>query len=49
MELITIEDCQEMMDGLDALSVKFETVLSLYKPPLGGERFLTGEQVCNLL
>lgn len=49
MELITIEDCQDMLEGLDDLSTKFEKVLSSYKPPLGGERFLTGEQVCSLL
>ena len=49
MELITIEDCQEMLEGLDVLSAKFEKVLSLYKPPLDGERFLTGDQVCSLL
>lgn len=49
MELITIEDCQEMLEDLDALSSKFEKVLSTYKPPLNGERYLTGDQVCELL
>lgn len=49
MELITIDDCKEVLEGLDELAAKFENVLSLYKPPLNGERYLTGEQVCNLL
>lgn len=49
MELITVEDCEEILGGLDELADKFETVLALYKPPLNGERFLTGEQVCECL
>lgn len=48
-ELITIEDCQEMLAGIDGLSKKIEDVLLLYKPPLNGERYLTGEQVCEIL
>ncbi len=49
MELITVEDCMETLDGLDALTDRIETVLALYKPPFNGERYLTGEQVCKCL
>lgn len=49
MELITIEDIKEELQELDGLAEKLEYVLSTYKPPLNGERYLTGEQVCKLL
>lgn len=49
MELITVEDCMETLDGLDTLTDKIETVLALYRPPFNGERYLTGEQVCKYL
>lgn len=49
MELVTVEDCMEELKGLEDLAEKIEHVLSVYKPPLGGERYLTGEQVCTLL
>lgn len=49
MELITIEDIKEELQELNGLAEKLEYVLSTYKPPLNGERYLTGEQVCKLL
>ena len=49
MELITIEDIKEELQELDGLAEKLEYVLSTYKPPLNGERYLTEEQVCKLL
>ena len=49
MELITVEDCAESLVGLEEIVDKFENVLTKYKPPLNGERYLTGEQVCELL
>lgn len=49
MELITVEDCMETLEGLDTLTDKIETVLALYRPPFNGERYLTGEQVCKYL
>lgn len=49
MELITLEDFMEELQGFDELAEKFEYVLSTYKPPLNGERYLTSEQVCKLL
>lgn len=49
MELITKEDIKEELQGLDVLVEKLEYVLSTYTPPLNGERYLTGEQVCKHL
>lgn len=49
MELITVEDFMEELQGFDELAEKFEYVLATYKPPLNGERYLTSEQVCKLL
>ena len=49
MELITVEDFMEELQGFDELAEKFEYVLATYKPPLNGERYLTSIQVCKLL
>ena len=38
MELITVEDFMEELQGFDELAEKFEYVLATYKPPLNGER-----------
>lgn len=49
MELITVEDFKDELQGFDELAEKFEYVLTTYKPPLNGERYLTSEQVCKHL
>ena len=38
MELVTMEDCMEELKGLEELAEKIEHVLSVYKPPLNGEK-----------
>ncbi|MBS6574793.1 helix-turn-helix domain-containing protein [Parabacteroides goldsteinii] len=48
MELITKEDCFELLQGLDDLTKKIEQVISNNKPSINGERYLGGTEVCKL-
>lgn len=49
MELITKEDCHETLAALDELKAHFSLIISKYKPTLNGEKYLTGEEVCQFL
>ena len=49
MELITKEDCEDIIVSLELLSTLFKSHVSNYKPDLNGERFYSGNEVCKLL
>lgn len=49
MELITKEDCEELLASLQAVENKFNFVISSYKPVLNGECYLSGVELCEKL
>ena len=49
MELITKEDCEELLADLQAVEDKFNFVISSYKPVLNGECYLSGAELCEKL
>lgn len=49
MELITKEDCTEVIDTLETLLENFNHVTQNFTPSLNGEKYLTTEMVCNIL
>ncbi|MCE8595649.1 helix-turn-helix domain-containing protein [Bacteroides fragilis] len=49
MELITKEDCEELLADLQAVEDKFNFVISSYKPVLNGEYYLSGAELCEKL
>lgn len=49
MELITKEDCQEIIDSLQKISTQFKALATNYKPNLEGERYYSGNEVCKFL
>lgn len=49
MELITIEDCEELLLKLQQAEDRFNFVLSSYKPMLNGESYLSGSELCERL
>lgn len=49
MELITKEDCEELLADLQAVEDKFNFVISSYKPVLNGECYLSGAELCKKL
>lgn len=49
MELITKEDCEELLANLQAVEDKFNFIISNYKPVLNGEYYLSGTELCEIL
>ena len=49
MEMITKEDCEEVLTGLDNLLQQYGFIQSVYTPILNGERYLSAQQVCKSL
>lgn len=49
MELITKEDCTELLNSFDQLAVNIEQMISNNKPFINNERYLSGSDVCKLL
>lgn len=49
MELITKEDCEEVLKDLLEIENKYKFILSSYKPILNGECYLSGKELCNKL
>lgn len=49
MELITMEDCEELLLKLQQVEDRFNFVLSSYKPVLNGESYLSGSELCERL
>lgn len=49
MELITKDDCQSTIDALVLIKTRISKLTEIYKPAFGGERYLSGEEVCKAL
>lgn len=49
MELITKEDCEELLANLQTVEDKFNFIISNYKPVLNGECYLSGVELCETL
>ncbi len=49
MELITIEDCEELLLSLQQVEDRFNFMLSNYKPIMNGETYLSGSELCERL
>lgn len=49
MELITKEDCEEVLKDLLEIENKYKFILSCYKPILNGECYLSGKELCDKL
>ena len=49
MELILEKDCRAMLEELSELSAYIREMRMYYKPQMNGERYLTGEEVCQAL
>ena len=49
MELITKKDCEEIIETLENLVSEFSYIMRNYTPPLNGEKYFTGEMVCDIL
>lgn len=49
MELITKEDCEEVLKDLLEIEKKYKFILSSYKPILNGECYLSSKELCDKL
>lgn len=49
MELVPETNCRAMLEELSELSAYIREMRMYYKPQMNGERYLTGEEVCQAL
>lgn len=49
MELITEKDCQKTIEIVARIKAQVERLRKIYRPTLGGEHYLSGEEVCKIL
>lgn len=49
MELITKEDCTQIIAMMDQLQAHISQLKSKYRPLFHGEHYLSGEEICSIL